>query len=471
MTAFSPRFALITLSLFALALPAAAQPITAAEQTRIDALVKKTLADTGVPSASIALVRDGKIILAKAYGTASPAIGPARPDLAYQIASNSKQFTAMALLLLENEGKLSLDDKVSKWVPGISGGDRIALRQLLSHTAGLQDYWPQDYAFEAMKTPTAPQGIIDRWARKPLDYAPGTRWQYSNTGYVVAGLVVEKAAAQSLMAYLQRRIFSPLGMRPAHIDDSNTPAFPAGHTRFALGPVRLAPPPARGWLYAAGELSMTASDLAKWNVARINRSLLPVEDWTAQEAPVALTDGTTNGYGLGVSSGTAGGRRFINHGGASVGFLSQNTVYPDDRAAIVVLTNGEYSSVTDTLTAGLAEIILPPVPAPSAVMSQPDRSVEARALYDGLARGRLDRGRLTANANGYFTALALADYRSSLAALGPVTNFVAVGTPRLRGGFVNRNYRIVAGGKTLRLITYAEPGPSGRWEQYIVMPQ
>ncbi len=471
MTRLTPRIFLTIITALALALPAAAQPLTAAEQARIDQLVTKTLADTGVPSASIALVRDGKIVLAKAYGTASPTLGRARPDLAYQIASNSKQFTAMALLLLEDEGKLSLDDKVSKWVPGISGGDRIALRQLLSHTAGLQDYWPQDYLFDAMKTPVAPQGIVDRWAKKPLDYVPGTRWQYSNTGYVVAGLVVEKAAGQSLMAYLQRRVFAPLGMRPVNIDDSNAPAFPAGYTRYALGPVRLASPPARGWLYAAGELSMTASDLAKWDIARLDRTLLPTDDWAAQEAPVRLADGSTNGYGLGVSSGTAGGRRFINHGGASVGFLSQNTVYPDDRAAIVVLTNGEYSSTIDTLTAGLAEIILPPVPAPVAVRTEPDRSTEARALYDGLVLGRLDRGRLTANANGYFTAVARADYRSSLAALGPPTSFVAVGTPRLRGGFVNRNYRIVAGGKTLRLITYAEPGANGRWEQYIVMPQ
>ena len=462
------RITLAILSLFALALPAAAQPITTAEQARIDALVTKTLADTRVPSASIALVRDGKIVLARAYGTASPTIGPARPDLRYQIASNSKQFTAMALLLLEDEGKLSLDDKVSKWVAGISGGDRIALRQLLSHTAGLQDYWPQDYLFDAMKVPVSPLGIVDRWARKPLDYVPGTRWQYSNTGYVVAGLVVEKAAGQSLMAYLQRRIFAPLGMRPVNIDDSNTAAYPAGYTRFALGPVRLAPPPARGWLYAAGELSMTASDLAKWDIARIERGLLPAEDWAAQEAPVTLTDGTTNGYGLGVSSGTAGGRRFINHGGASVGFLSQNTVYPDDRAAIVVLTNGEYSAATDTLTAGLAEIILRPAAAPIAVAVEPDRSAEARSLYDGLVLGQLDRGRLTANANSYFNAVARADYRSSLAVLGPPTAFVAVGTPRLRGGFVNRNYRIVAGGRTLRLITYAKPGANGRWEQFIV---
>ena len=131
---------------------------------------------TRTPSASIAIVRGGELVLAKAYGKASETIPAATPALPYQIASNSKQFTAMALLLLEDEGKLDLDDKVSKYLPGISGGDRISLRQLLSHTPALQDDWPQDFSFPAMATPTSPQQILDIWAKKPLDYEPGTRW-------------------------------------------------------------------------------------------------------------------------------------------------------------------------------------------------------------------------------------------------------------------------------------------------------
>ncbi len=468
MNIFSCRLAAAALAAAALVNPAAAQPIAPSEQTAVDTLVAKTLADTGVPSASIALVRGGKIVLAKAYGRASPMIAQARAELPYQIASNSKQFTAMALLLLEDDGKLDLDDKVAKYLPGVSGGDTISLRQLLSHTSGLQDYWPQDYLFDAMKVPTDPAGIVDRWARKPLDYAPGTRWQYSNTGYVVAGLIVEKVGGQPLLAFLQRRVFTPLDMHPIDIDDSNGASFPAGHHRNALGPVRVATPPARGWLFAAGELSMTAADLAKWDVARINRSLVPADDWAEQEMPVHLSDGTTNGYGLGVSNGTSNGRRVINHGGESVGFLSQNTVYPDDRAAIVVLTNADYSGATDTLTEGLAAILLPRATATS--VSEVDRTADARALYAALVAGTLDRRLLTANANGYFDATARADYRTSLAALGAPTAFVALGPPRLRGGFVNRNFRITAGGKSLRLISYAEPGAKGRWEQYIVMP-
>jgi CubicO group peptidase (beta-lactamase class C family) len=448
--------------------PAFAQPISADEQARIDALVARTLAETHVPSASIALVRDGRIVLAKAYGKASPTLPQARADLPYQIASNSKQFTAMALLMLEDDRKLDLDDKVSKYLPGISGGDTIALRQLLSHTAGLQDYWPQDYLFSAMKTPVDPAGIVDRWAKKPLDYAPGTRWQYSNTGYVVAGLIVEKVAGEPLMAFLRRRIFAPLGMAPINIDDSNRPGFPAGYHRYALGPVRVAAPPARGWLFAAGELSMTAADLAKWDIARINRGLVPADDWAAQETPVRLADGTSNGYGLGVSTGTSGGRRIINHGGESVGFLSQNTVYPDQRAAIVVLTNADFGDVTETLTDGLAAILLPT--AATAANPETDRTADARAFYDALVTGALDRQRMTANLGDYFDAVTLGDYRSSLMPLGPATSVQLLGQPQLRGGFVRRRYRVTAGGKTLNLSTFAEPGANGRWEQFIVTP-
>src|SRR3954464_9061831 len=143
------------------ALPALAQPLTPAEKTQVDQIVARDLAVDGVPSASIAIVRDGRIVYVKAYGKASDTL-PANPGLPYQIASNSKQFTAMALLLLEDEGKLSLDDRVSKFIPGITDGDKTTLRELLSHTSGLQDFWPQDYSFSDMEQPTTPQHIVDK---------------------------------------------------------------------------------------------------------------------------------------------------------------------------------------------------------------------------------------------------------------------------------------------------------------------
>ena len=452
-----------------LAFPATAQPLTADQAARVDRLVTTTLADTGVPSVEIAIVRDGRLVLDKAYGKANEGL-PARPDLPYQIASNSKQFTAMAILLLRDEGKLSLDDRVSKFIPGITEGDRITIRELLSHTSGLQDFWPQDYMFADMTVPTTPQHIVDKWAKKPLDFQPGTRWQYSNTGYVVAGTIVEKLSGQPLLAFLNQRIFGPLGMHPLDQDETNTPAFPAGYHRFALGPVRVATPPARGWLYAAGELSMTAADLAKWDIARMNRALIPARDWAEQETPVLRTDGRTNGYGLGVYSRYQRERHVIDHGGEAVGFLTQNTVYPDTKDAIIVFTNADFSGATDTLTSGIEKIVLDnPEPA---LTTESDRLADVRAVYDALASGRLDRSQFTANLNYYFTPTTLGDYRSSLAPLGPPSSITINRAPRLRGGFVNRNYTIhYANGKELTLVTYAEGGANGRWEQFMIMPE
>ena len=462
------RFAPALLAL--LALPAFAQPISTAELAQIDQAVAKALADTSVPSASIAIVRDGKIVLAKAYGTANDGL-PARPDLPYQIASNSKQFTAMALLLLEDEGRLSLDDRVSKYLPGISGGERITLRQLLNHTSGLQDYWPQDYSFEAMSRPTSPQGIADRWAKKPLDFQPGEQWQYSNTGYVVAGMIAEKVSGERLMAYLKRRIFDPLGMSSVRDqDDTNSVAFPSGYGRYALGPVRKVTPPARGWLYAAGELSMTAEDLAKWDIARLDRSLVPADDWVAQETTAKLTDGKDTNYGLGVFVRESGGRRAITHGGESVGFLSANNVYPAERAAIVVMTNSWSGNAYSRIVRDVAKIVLPAPPAAVGEAVQAAQAKRARTVYDQLRSGRLDRSLLTGNANYYFTPQAIADFRSSLGPLGEPTGFEASGPPVLRGGFVIQGYTVKYPGRTLNLSTFYEPGANGRIEQFLVSP-
>ncbi|HEX4761611.1 MAG TPA: serine hydrolase domain-containing protein [Sphingomicrobium sp.] len=462
------RFAPALLAL--LALPAFAQPISTAELAQIDQAVAKALADTSVPSASIAIVRDGKIVLAKAYGTANDGL-PARPDLPYQIASNSKQFTAMALLLLEDEGRLSLDDRVSKYLPGISGGERITLRQLLNHTSGLQDYWPQDYSFEAMSRPTSPQGIVDRWAKKPLDFQPGEQWQYSNTGYVVAGMIAEKVSGERLMAYLKRRIFDPLGMSSVRDqDDTNSVAFPSGYGRYALGPVRKVTPPGRGWLYAAGELSMTAEDLAKWDIARLDRSLVPADDWVAQETTAKLTDGKDTNYGLGVFVRESGGRRAITHGGESVGFLSANNVYPAERAAIVVMTNSWSGNAYSRIVRDVAKIVLPAPPAAVGEAVQAAQAKRARTVYDQLRSGRLDRSLLTGNANYYFTPQAIADFRSSLGPLGEPTGFEASGPPVLRGGFVIQGYTVKYPGRTLNLSTFYEPGANGRIEQFLVSP-
>src|SRR5207248_3321201 len=175
--------------------------------------------------------------------------------------SISKQFTAAAILLLAEEGKLSLDDKVGRWLPDLTRANEVTIRQLLSMTAGYQDYWPQDYVMPDMMKPVSPQDILNRWARKPLDFEPGTKWQYSNTNYVIAGLIVEKVAGKPLFDFLQERILQPLQIKSAY--DVDRAALSAGepvrYQRFGLGPPRPAPKEGAGWIFAAGELAMTAA--------------------------------------------------------------------------------------------------------------------------------------------------------------------------------------------------------------------
>ena len=172
---------------------------------QIDAVAQEWLASTGAPSVSIALVQNGNVTYAHAYGNAriAPAAA-ATPSTRYAIDSVSKEFTAAAVLLLVEKGKLSLDDPAGKWFPDLGAASKITVRQLLTHTSGLRDFWPQDFVPPEMLHPTSIEGIVKEWVRRSLDFEPGTDWQYSNTGYVLAAAIVEKVAGQPLLEFLQQ---------------------------------------------------------------------------------------------------------------------------------------------------------------------------------------------------------------------------------------------------------------------------
>ena len=440
--------------------PAADVALSADTQRRIDQAAAEVLAKTGAASASVSIVKDGRIAYAKAYGDARrDPKQPAQAATRYAIGSISKQLTAAAILLLVQDGKLSLDEPVEKHVPGLTRGGDITIRQLLSHTSGYQDYWPQDYMFPLMTEPAAPELIMDRWARKPLDYEPGTKWQYSNTGYVIAGRIVEKVSGQPLFQFLKQRIFEPLGMKSV-LDFDREPhadGMAEGYTQYALGPPRVVTPSAPGWLFGAGQLAMTAEDLARWDVSLIKRELLEKASYLALETDTRLASGAGTQYGLGTDVEIENHRRKLAHGGAVNGFTSDNLVYPDDGAAIVVLTNQDASPAPSQLSGKLAEILFEDArPADVAAAAR------ARALFEGLQKGQLDRSQFTSNANFYFTDQAIADFQSSLAPLGPPTEFRQ--TRRwLRGGMTGRSYDAKFGDRTLRVWTYEMP--DGKLEQ------
>ena len=433
---------------------------------KIDKAAADALARTGVPSASVAIVKDGKIAYLKAYGDAQlQPRRPADPKMRYSIGSISKQFTAAALLMLQEQGKVSLDDHVDKYIPGLTRANEVTIRQLLSHTSGYQDYWPQDYVMPNMLKPVTAQQIMDTWAKKPLDFDPGTKWQYSNTNYVIAGAIAEKVAGIPLWQFLEQRVFKPLGMRSAYDIDRAKLETPdaTGYIRFALGPLHQAPDIGPGWLFAAGEIAMTAEDLAKWDISIIDQKVLKPSSYTQMSTDTLLKNGLSTRYGLGVFLASNNGRRVLSHGGEVSGFTAENTVFPDDRTAIVVLTNQDAAGASDVITGAIIPLLFA-----SSDAATPAKTEQARKIFDGLQKGTIDRSLFTDNANFYFSETALKDFASSLAPFGTPQTFSQV-SQSLRGGMTLRVYIArFANGKALRIWTFELS--DGHLEQYQIAP-
>jgi D-alanyl-D-alanine carboxypeptidase len=431
----------------------------------LDKIATDTLATTGVPSVSLAVVQDGQVVYLKAYGQArlEPTL-EARPDMRYSIGSISKQFTAAAVLLLAEQGKLSLDDKVAKFLPRLTRANEVMIRQLLSHTSGYQDYWPQDYVMPEMLEPVTPQQILDKWARKPLDFDPGTKWQYSNTNYVIAGLIVEQVSGMPLLDFLQQKIFTPLAMSSvANVDKEKLGGTDAsGYMRYALGPLRPAPKEGPGWLFAAGELAMPVGDLAKWDISMMNRTLLKPASYDEMERAVVLKNGIGTDYGLGLRVRSELGHRALSHGGEVSGFTAHNLIFPDERVAIATVTNQDAVGATQEIARAVARLLL--------ANDDPEANeklAQARKIFLGLEHGTIDRSLFTENANFYFSEQALKDIATGLESLGTPEVFVQT-QEALRGGMKMRIYEIRFPNKILQAWTYEMP--DGKLEQYQLVP-
>jgi D-alanyl-D-alanine carboxypeptidase len=429
--------------------------------TQIDAVVREAVSAGAVPSVSLAVVQDGRLAHIQAYGRAR--LSPQRaatPAARYSIGSVGKQFTAAAILLLAEEGKLKLNDPVARFLPHLTRAGEVTVHQLLSHTSGYQDYWPQDYVIPMMFEPISPTQIVERWACKPLDFEPGTDWQYSNTGYVIAGLIVEQVSGQPLFEFLRQRIFVPLGMRSV-LDvntDRLTESDAVGYMRYGLGPLRAAPREAKGWVFAAGELAMTAEDLAKWDISLMNRTLMKPESYDAMETTVLLRNGLPGSYGLGLEVAKSMWGPKLSHGGGASGFIAQHVVYPQAKLAVVALANGEGDAL-EPMCEKISAILLP--------RESSQRAVEqARRVFEGLRRGQIDRSLFTANANFYFTEQALRDFAAGFSGLGEPLSFTRKAREE-RGGMTFQLFEVKFQRKAAQV--WQRTMPDGKIEQYQVL--
>ena len=482
---------------------AQAQRLSLDDRSRIEQAVQQVVDTTKVPSASVGIARGGKVVYTEAFGSAQLPrnVGAAQssgPDLqmsvlttkavkakagtAYPIGSISKQFTAACVLLLQEQGKLRLDDPVAKWFPNFTRAQDVTVRNLLTHTSGYSDYAPQDYTIPAWTRPTQPLDLITQWATKPLDFEPGTKWQYSNTNFQIAALIVEKVSGQKLHEYLWSNVITPLHLEGVlDLDVDRDKLEVQGYEQHALGPMRRAILEAPGWYYGDGELAMPVATLLAWDESIVHRTLLKPESYAQLETSYVLKDGTDSGYGLGVDvRNFANGKKFITHSGEVGGYVAINAVDLTDDLSYAALTNQEASSAAGEIAAAVRKVLLPDLSAPvkgrvatassAAVTTSAQDSANAdavRAVLASLQEGKLDRSRLTADTNFYFNDETAEDYEASLAPLGTLQQ-VKQDQAELRGGMVFRHYTVAFEKGSATLTTYTEP--DGKLEQFLVGP-
>jgi CubicO group peptidase (beta-lactamase class C family) len=459
------RIAAVSLLVF-VAAALEAQQITPELKAKIDAAAEQVLKTSGVPSASVGVVQNGKILYTAAYGKArlDPPLA-ATPEMHYAIGSISKQFTTACVLLLAQDGKLTLDDPVSRWFPELTRSNEVKVRNLLTHTSGYSDYAPQDYTIPAWTRAANPLDVVHEWAEKPLDFTPGTKWQYSNTNFVLAGLIVQKASGMPFWQFLETRVLQPLGLKQVlNLDTDRAQMEPLGYMRNALGPLRPAILEAPGWYFADGELSMPVAELLRWDISVMDQTLLKPESYTAFETEMKLADGSGTRYGLGVDVGVRDGHRYVAHTGEVGGFVAANAIYPDDKVAVAVLTNQEANSAASVIARAIAPLLLSSAVAANA--QDPAAEVQTRAILAGLQKGKLDRSLFTPDCNFYFSAEAIEDFHTSLAPLGAVKSLSLRGS-QLRGGMTFKAYDVTfANGTAVTVTTFTTT--EGKIEQFLV---
>ena len=302
-----------------------------------------------------------------------------------------------------------------------------------------------------MAAPIDTYTLIKEWAAKPLDFKPGTKWQYSNTNYGLAALIVQKVAGMPFFQFLRENVLLPAGLTHAiDLDGTEVPAVPVGYVQYGFGPFRPAVQEGKGTMLGAGELAMPIGDLAHWNTVVMQRRVLKPESWQTMEAEVALPDGHGSGYGMGFFLGVRDGRRVIDHSGEVNGFVSIDTLYPAQGVAIAILSNAE--SGTSAIQKGVEAAVFAPA-ATTKIAPNPAAEALVKSALEQLETGKLDRAILADNLKFFFTDQVIADYKASLAGLGKIKSLEAEDSEE-RGGMTSYYYEVQGSGKKIGAFIY-----------------
>jgi len=312
-------------------------------EARLDATVGANY-KPGEPGATVIVVKDGKTMLRKAYGVADTAgMKPMDAGMVLRLGSITKQFTAVSILMLAEEGKLALTDDITRFFPDYpTRGKKITVEHLLTHTSGIASYTSRaDYPLTMGRDVTVAQ-MIDSFKNDPLDFEPGTAYRYNNSGYFLLGAIIEKVSGMPYAKFVEQRIFVPLGMKDTAYEGferSKTP-HAAGHTQGTQGyehsaPLSMTQP------YAAGSLVSTVDDLARWDAAVSQGKLLKPASWQRAFTSYTLADGKPTGYGYGWQIAQLQGAPTVAHGGGINGFSTYALRLPEQKVFVAVLSNAD----------------------------------------------------------------------------------------------------------------------------------
>jgi D-alanyl-D-alanine carboxypeptidase len=403
------RIVPMALLLLALACAAGAQTL--------DEYVAAQMQWEHIPGLSLAVMKDGKIILAKGYGFANVETKtPATPETVYKIGSVSKQFIAAGVMLLVQDGKISLDDKASKYLEGTPDSwKEITVRHLLSHTSGIVRESP---GFEPYKL-QADLEVIKAAYALPLRFAPGEKWAYSNVNYYALAEIIHKASGKPWSDFIAERIFAPAGMKATTTTtDEIIPMRAAGYdTKGKLHN-------AENWLAVrpSGAFISTVLDFAKWDAALYSDNILSAVSREQMWKPITLSSGETARYGLGWFTETFQGHRRIHHEGGIPGFSSDFERFVDDRLTVIVLTNVTNHDLEDLAlrVAGFFAPALVPAEKTAIPDAEPEVTAEVKKIVAGLASRQLDAALFTAERAAAMNDQLKADFPEDIRRLGAI---------------------------------------------------
>jgi len=468
------RFLLLSLLLTILC--AGIQPIPASvsgNQTKpaapdiqaLDSFIAGELKAKGLVGLSVALMIDGKTVLAKGYGLSALDGTPATPETPFAIGSVTKQFTCTCILKLAEAGKLSVNDKVAKYYPGLTRAADISLLDLMNHVSGYPDYYPLDFTDRRMLKEIHPDDLIKEFAGGKLDFEPGSRYSYSNTGFIILGRVVEKVGGRPFGKFLVEEILKPLGLtHTLYEPDPNQAGIARGYTTFALSEPEPATNEAKGWIGSAGAIYSTGSDLATWDLALVSGKVVNPASYALMTTPRVLSDGRFSFYGCGLSWSIRNARTVLSHGGAVAGFVAMNTTVPSTRSAAVLLSNydsGEVNAIFNKLVEAMNPASTTSIPA----ITGPSAAEAHKLMLKSFQEGKVDRSLLGAEFDWFLTDKKLQGASERLKPYGEPTKVDVESTSERGGMEVSRVRFTFAQGV---LIGQMYRSPDGNVQQFFV---